>query len=155
MGFCTSEAPTKYQSQRLGFQPRTCGNLTYRSLLFYHYAISTREILCFPKHYQLWFFSNFLVFHHILANFWQKNSVTLFRPSYMKHKDSFLPLPWKTRTEKSMCPSLVLIGGAMPNLFTKNRFGAKNGYLTPYKDAIAHKFPPIFQRSHCCFFVLS
>ena len=46
---------TKYQTLRLGFQPKTCGNLIDRSSLFYHYARSTREILQFPKHYQLWF----------------------------------------------------------------------------------------------------
>ena len=39
--FCTSEALTKYQSARLGFQPRTHGNLIDRSSLFYHYARST------------------------------------------------------------------------------------------------------------------
>ena len=52
--FCTSKALTKYQTPRLRFQPRTCRNLILdQSLLFYHYARSTREILSFPKHYQL------------------------------------------------------------------------------------------------------
>ena len=53
--FCTSEALTKCQTWRLGFQPRTCRNLVNRSSLFYHYARSTRKILRFPKQYQLWF----------------------------------------------------------------------------------------------------
>jgi hypothetical protein len=54
--FCTSKVLTNYQTPRLGIQPRTCGNLMDQWSLLYHYA-STREILCFPNLYQLWFFS--------------------------------------------------------------------------------------------------
>jgi hypothetical protein len=64
-GFFARAKRYKKQMWPLGFQPRTCRNLIDRSLLFYHYARSTREILRFPKHYQLWFFLQ------KLAKLWQ------------------------------------------------------------------------------------
>jgi hypothetical protein len=114
MDFLHERSTNKKQTWRLGFQPRTCGNLIDRSSLFYHYARSTREID--TRDSPLSKTLSTLIFLQKLAKIWQNTRKWCGEVADISATSSWIPFNAKNNNcVLLLCATSWL--GYWPNLF--------------------------------------